>query len=108
MSAVQILRRLAHNNAWSTLRLHRACAQLSEPDYTKERTSFFPSLPLTLSHILIVDWYYIDALERGGKGRALLANDMPYGNDFAALAAAQRASDLRLIAFTDSLTDDAS
>ncbi len=47
-------------------------------------------------------------LERGGKGRALFANEMPYGNDLTALAAAQRASDLRLVAFTEGLADDAS
>jgi uncharacterized damage-inducible protein DinB len=108
MSAVHLLRRLAHNNAWSSLRLHRACAELSAADYAKERTSFFPSLPQTLNHILIVDWYYVDALERGGKGRSLLADEMPYGTDLAGLAAAQRAVDLRLVAFTEGLTDDAS
>ena len=108
VSAVHILRRLAHNNAWSSLRLHRACAKLSEADYAKERVSFFPSLPRTLNHILIVDWYYVDALERGGKGRSLFADEMPYGSDLAGLAAAQRAVDLRLVGFTEALSDDAS
>ena len=45
---VEHVRAMARNNAWSNLRLHRACAQLSETDYKAARTSFFPSIHLTL------------------------------------------------------------
>ncbi len=103
MTIVDHFRRLARNNAWSNYRLHKACAALSEADYKAQRTSFFPSLHLTLNHILIVGWYYIDALEGGGKGPALYANDEPF-DALPALTEAQVESDRRLIAFCDRLT----
>ncbi|HSN97654.1 MAG TPA: DinB family protein [Candidatus Nanopelagicales bacterium] len=107
MNALDLLRGLAANNAWSNLRLHRACARLAKADYEARRTSFFPSIPQTLNHILIVDWYYLDALERGGKGRSLFENEMPFP-ELDALAAAQREADMRLVAFTNHLQDEAS
>ncbi len=55
---------MAANNAWANHRLLAACAQLSQDDFTATRTSFFPSLKATLNHIVTVDWYYVDALER--------------------------------------------
>jgi uncharacterized damage-inducible protein DinB len=105
MKAVDVMRGLATNNAWSNLRLHRACSRLSRADYEAPRTSFFPSIPRTLNHILIVDWYYLDALERGGRGRALFEDEMPFA-DIGSLSTAQRQVDLRLVAFADSLESD--
>jgi uncharacterized damage-inducible protein DinB len=106
MSEILLIRRLAANNAWSNLRLHRACAALSKEDFDARRTSFFPSIPETLNHILIVDWYYLDALENGGKGRALFEDEMPF-RDAAALARAQREADAKLVAFTNRIDDAA-
>ena len=60
---VEHYRAMARNNAWSNLRLHRACGRLSEAEYKAERTSFFPSIHLTLNHILIVDLLYLEGLE---------------------------------------------
>ena len=45
-----------------------------------------------------MDWYYLDALEEGGRGAACFADEMPCAT-MAALAVAQRAVDERLIAF---------
>jgi uncharacterized damage-inducible protein DinB len=97
-------RAMARNNAWSNYRLHKACAELSEVEYRAERVSFFPSISLTLSHILTVDWYYLDALEKGGRGYAVFEKDEPY-DTLAELTAAQLASDRRLLAFCDNLGD---
>jgi uncharacterized damage-inducible protein DinB len=106
--ALDVLRRRAANNAWSNFRLHRAVMQLSaEAFLAADRTSFFPSIAVTLNHILVVDWYYIDALERGGKGKSIFDDMMPF-RDAAALARAQRASDERLVAFTNALVDESS
>src|SRR5438067_10338025 len=55
---------MAYNNAWANHRLLTACCKLSQADFEAPRTSFFPSLKATLNHIVTVDWYYIDALER--------------------------------------------
>ena len=72
----------------------------------RERTAFFPTIRLTLNHILIVDWYYMDALEGGEAGYDLRDEDEPF-TELPALAAAQAAADRRLVAFCDTLTPEA-
>jgi uncharacterized damage-inducible protein DinB len=106
MNALHVVRRLAENNAWSNLRLHRACARLSQADLDAERTSFFPTILRTLNHILIVDWYYVDALEHAGRGRSVFADEEPFAA-LEPLARAQREVDARLVAFTRALADEA-
>jgi uncharacterized damage-inducible protein DinB len=100
------MRRMASNNAWSNLRLHRACAELSQAEFTATRTSFFPSIVETLNHVLVVDWYYVDALEAGGKGLAVFEDMMPF-RTMPDLARVQRESDMRLVAFTNALDGEA-
>lgn len=101
----------ACNNAWSNLRLLRACAQLSDADFTAPRTSFFPSIKSTYNHIVTVDWYYVDALERSVDGKPVNADgpkffdpEEPF-DTCAPLAAAQREIDQRLIALCARLDD---
>jgi len=101
-----MLRRMARNNAWANLRLHRAVAQLDEAAFRQDgRTSFFPSFRGTLGHILFVDLFYVDALEDGGVGRAIWDDDERFARDgtFEELRVRQRAVDQRLIAFTEAL-----
>lgn len=93
-------RAMARNNAWSNLRLYRACAELNASDYKAQRPSFFGSIHLILNHILIVDWLYLDALE--GLAKREFAGDEAIA-DFATLSEAQSASDRRLIAYCDGL-----
>ena len=99
---LRTLQRFAANNAWSNLRLLRACADLSADAFAAPRTSFFPSLPETLNHILIVDWYYLDGLEGGGRGLGCFESDIPFP-ELLALTAAQHEADRRLIAFVNGL-----
>ena len=94
-------RAMARNNAWANARLLGACEALGARDFAAERTGFFPSLKQTLNHVLAVDRYYLDALEEGGRGRAV--RDAPEIADPAALRAAQAAEDARLVAFCDRL-----
>ncbi len=68
-SAVQTFRAFAYNNAWANHRLLTACAALSPEAFAAPRTGFFPSLAATLNHILIIDWFYVDALEGGCSDR---------------------------------------
>jgi len=95
---------MACNNAWSNLRLLGACAKLSQDDFVARRTSFFPSIKATANHILTVDWYYIDALERAQCGETpnteparFFEPEEPF-EQCAPLADAQREADRRLIA----------
>ena len=54
-------RAMARNNLWSNDRLLGACAGLTSEELHARRVSFFPSLMLTLNHILRVDAYYLGA-----------------------------------------------
>lgn len=108
MHARHLLVRMAENNMWSNARLHRAVARLTREEYEATRTSFFPSIKKTLEHVYLVDLFYVDALERGGKGRAMYDAPDPTFEQSEQLAQAQRAVDARLIAVASSFaTDDA-
>jgi uncharacterized damage-inducible protein DinB len=99
MNANELTVRMAHNNAWSNLRLHRAVGELDDAAYRAPRTSFFPSLHLTLAHILFVDLFYVDALEAGGRPAPWDEYaEFERTGTFAALRERQRAVDHRLIA----------
>ena len=102
---------MACNNAWSNLRLSTACAKLSQDDFVAKRTSFFPSIKATLNHIVTVDWYYVDALERAQRGEPpntesarFFEPEEPF-EQCAPLAQAQRDVDRRLIAVCASLDE---
>jgi uncharacterized damage-inducible protein DinB len=97
---------MARNNAWSNHRLLNACAKLSSEEFEATRTSFFPSIQLTLNHILLVDWYYLDGLEEGGRGLTLVEKELPFPR-LSDLAVAQAATDLRLVRYCDALSEDA-
>lgn len=102
---IKLIRRFARNNAWSNHRLLAACAGLAEAEYKARRTSFFPSIHLTLNHILLVDWYYYDALTEGGRALEFYAlSDEPCAT-FRELDAAQRESDRKLLALCDGLDE---
>ncbi len=102
---------MAYNNAWANHRLQTACAKLSQSDFVAPRMSFFPSLKATLNHIVTVDWYYIDALERALAGREPNREPDRFFDPeepcetCAELTTAQRRADRRLVAACLSLTD---
>ena len=99
------LRALARNNAWANHRLLNTVARLPQAEFEAERTGFFPSLRATLNHILVVDRFYVDALEGGTLGPAAWADPEPC-QTAAELQAAQAAVDRRLIVVCDALTPD--
>jgi uncharacterized damage-inducible protein DinB len=99
----------AYNNAWANHRLLKACAQLDQAEFEAPRTGFFPSIRSTLNHILTVDWYYLDSMQRS-------ISESPVNTDFLAffepeepfatcnsLQIEQSASDARLIGLCKSL-----
>jgi uncharacterized damage-inducible protein DinB len=92
-------RAMAHNNRWANHRLLSACAALSDAELTAPRTGFFPSLSATLNHILVVDRFYVGAMEGGSPAAA----DPAPCDTIAALREAQAAMDRRLIALVESL-----
>jgi uncharacterized damage-inducible protein DinB len=100
--ALRLLRKLARMNRLANRRLQAACARLPPGAFLAPRTGFFPSLAATLNHILVIDRFYVDALEGGTLGPAAWADPVPCP-DVPALAAAQDAVDLRLLAFVEGL-----
>lgn len=104
-SHLQTLRAMVYNNAWANHRLLTACGGLTQAEFVAERTGFFPSIQATLNYVLIVDWFYVDALEGGTLGPAAWANRVPCPT-VAELHAAQAAVDRRLIVWCDALNDD--
>jgi uncharacterized damage-inducible protein DinB len=102
---VQTYRAFAYNNAWANYRLLAACTNLAQEDFEAERTSFFPSLQMTLNHIYVVDLFYVDALEGGWLGPKAWENPVPYPS-IAELRRAQASIDKRLIALCNALTPD--
>ena len=105
VSLVQTYRAFAYNNAWANLRLHTTCANLSQEDFEAERTSFFPSLQLTLNHIYVIDLFYVDALEGGWLGPSAWQSKVPC-RSIAELKPAQANADKRLITVCNTLTPD--
>ncbi|MDZ4310600.1 MAG: DinB family protein [Cypionkella sp.] len=92
-------------NRLANHRLHTACAALSAEDYAAARVGFFPSIRATLNHILLVDRFYINALEGHPLDRAAL--DAAQGlTTLQALRAAQAQCDARLLAFVAALTPE--
>lgn len=101
----------AYNNAWANHRLLRACSELTQEEFTARRTSFFPSIKGTLNHILTVDWYYHEILDRSLAGlpphpeaRRHFEPQEPF-EACAELSREQHAADRRLIALCAGLAD---
>lgn len=93
-------------NRLANHRLHSACAGLSAEEYAAPRVGFFPSIRATLNHILLVDRFYINALEGNRLDRAAL--DYARGLvTLEALIAAQVQSDMRLLELVDGLAPEA-
>jgi uncharacterized damage-inducible protein DinB len=104
MHAVLPYRAMAYNNGWANHRLLGACLLLSQAEFTAPRTGFFPSLCATLNHVLIIDRFYIDAMEGGTLGPAAWANQEPCETAIL-LREAQAEMDRRLIAIVERLDD---
>jgi uncharacterized damage-inducible protein DinB len=95
---------MARNNAWANHRLLKACSQLSADEFAAQRTSFFPSIVATYNHILVVDWFYVDALEGGTLGPKAWESEIPFPH-FGDFERAQRAVDQRLISLCEGLDE---
>jgi uncharacterized damage-inducible protein DinB len=101
--AVLPYRAMAHNNRWANHRLLGACAALPDAEFAATRIGFFPSLVATLNHILVVDRFYVDAMEGGTLGPAAWSEPEPC-KTVPALRKAQEEVDRRLIAVVEALT----
>jgi len=99
---LHLLRIQAHANALANRRLGLALLQLGPGEWQAPRSGFFPSLALTLNHLLAVDGYYIGALHGEPDGVERWHAFSPCA-DAADWARRQHASDHRLVAFCGAL-----
>lgn len=106
MKALALLRIQAHANRLANHRLHGAMAPLSQADLHAPRTSFFPTLIGTLNHIHEVDVFYIGVLHRDPDLATWWDRFVP-PTTLDDLAARQRVSDERLIAWLMAADDAA-
>lgn len=90
----------------------KAVGALGVQGFVAPRTGFFPSLKATLNHIVTVDWYYVDALERSLRGdpvnadaRLFFVPEEPFA-ECDALSDAQHAVDRRLVDVCIALTGE--
>lgn len=104
LGLARVLSIQAHANRLANRRLQGALAGLSTSDLHAKRISFFPTLIGTLNHLLAVDRYYIAALHGEADMEQQYRRYAPH-DELAPYAAAQDASDLKLIAFCDKLDD---
>jgi uncharacterized damage-inducible protein DinB len=104
MNAALPYRAMAYNNAWANHRLLLACTALTQAEFTAPRIGFFPNLRATLNHILVIDHFYVDAMEGGTLGPEAWANPEPC-ETVALLREAQAKVDRRLIAVVNGLDD---
>jgi uncharacterized damage-inducible protein DinB len=96
----------ARANRLANRRLHAAIAQLSRAEFEAPRTGFFPSLKATLNHILVVDTYYLDAMEDVAEMVARFEAFVP-ADTLQELAWRQQLADERLMALCDRLDREA-
>ena len=98
--AFLIYRSMAYNNAWANHRLLKACTRLSHDEFTQPRTGFFGSIRATLNHNLIIDRFYVDAME--GRSLGPSAQSDPDPCDTAELLQLEQGKvDQRLIAIIE-------
>lgn len=103
---LRTFRKLAQANRMANARLHRACAMLASAEMTAQRPAFFGSIQATLNHILLVDRFYLNALQGHSLDRAALeeARTCP---DLPTLIRWQEAEDMALLAHIQGLSPDA-
>jgi uncharacterized damage-inducible protein DinB len=102
---MQLFLTQARANRLANRRLLAAVAALPDAEFHAPRTSFFPSLALTLNHVLAVDHYYLAALHGDPAMVKVWSGYVPAGTA-SELAARQDDSDQRLIDFCANLAPD--
>ena len=92
-------------NAWANDRLYDAAALLSEEQYREDRGAFFKSVHGTLNHLLVTDHIWMRRFT--GTGDAPDRLDAILHENFAELREARAREDARIVAYIDSLDEDA-
>lgn len=95
---------LARYNRLANERLYAACSALSDEERKRDRGAFFHSIHGTLNHILVGDRIWLARFE--GREVPSTGLDAELYADFAELADARRAEDVRIEAMAARLAAD--
>ncbi|MBX5047977.1 DinB family protein [Rhizobium lentis] len=98
-------RMFAAYNRWANAQVYAAAAELSDAEFRSDRGAFFGSLHRTLNHLLVADRIWMKRFT--GTGEAPTTLDAILFDELDALAAARKAEDERIIAWTDGLDEAA-
>ncbi|MBX4997725.1 DinB family protein [Rhizobium lentis] len=98
-------RMFAAYNRWANAQFYAAAAELSDAEFRSDRGAFFGSLHRTLNHLLVADRIWMKRFT--GTGEAPTTLDAILFDELDALAAARKAEDERIIAWTDGLDEAA-
>jgi len=90
-------------NRWANTQVYAAAAELSDAEFRSDRGAFFGSLHRTLNHLLVADRIWMKRFT--GTGEAPTTLNAVLFEDRDALAAARKAEDERIIAWTGMLDD---
>jgi len=95
-------RHMAANGRWSNARLQAACAELAPREYFRDRGAWFGSIHATLSHIVVIDEWYLAGLH--GERASRVDYGAVVHATLAEVTRAQEEADRRLLAYCESLT----
>ncbi|MBB3919758.1 DinB family protein [Rhizobium fabae] len=96
-------RMLAAYNGWANAQVYAAAAELSDAEFRSDRGAFFGSLHRTLNHLLVADRIWMKRFT--GTGEAPTTLDAVLYEELDMLAAARKAEDERIIAWTGTLDE---
>ncbi|TAV47858.1 damage-inducible protein DinB [Rhizobium leguminosarum] len=96
-------RMFAAYNRWANTQVYAAAAELSDAEFRNDRGAFFGSLHRTLNHLIVADRIWMKRFT--GTGEAPTTLDAVPFEDRDALAAARKAEDERIIAWTGMLDE---
>jgi len=96
-------RMFAAYNRWANTQVYAAAAELSDAEFRSDRGAFFGSLHRTLNHLIVADRIWMKRFT--GTGEAPTTLNAVLFEDRDALAAARKAEDERIIAWTGMLDD---
>jgi uncharacterized damage-inducible protein DinB len=74
---VEDFRRLYDYNSWANHRTLDACAPLSEEQFTRDLHSSFRSVRDTLTHIMLVEWLWLERWQGRSPDKYPPATDFP-------------------------------
>lgn len=96
-------RMLAAYNRWANTRVYTAAAEVTDAEFRSDRGAFFGSLHRTLNHLLVADRIWMKRFT--GTGEAPTTLDAVLYEELDMLAAARKAEDERIIAWTATLDE---